>query len=72
MLNLFGNLVVLVAFALAVKGLLAAREVTWTRLLLAVVGGYVVGAGVGILLLVDVTGAARPGCVAHDRGAARG
>jgi ubiquinone biosynthesis protein len=56
MLNLVGNLAFLVVFALAVRGLLAAREVTWTRMLLAVVGGYVVGGGVGVLLLVDVTG----------------
>jgi ubiquinone biosynthesis protein len=57
---MLSNLVVLAAFALVVKGLLAAREVTWTRLLLAVAGGFVVGGGVGMLLLVDVTGLPDP------------
>jgi hypothetical protein len=56
MLNLLANLVVLALFALAVRGFLAAREVTWPRMILAVLGGYVVGGGVGVLLLVDVSG----------------
>lgn len=60
MLNLLANLVVLALFALAVRGVLAAREVTWPRMILAVLGGYVVGGGVGVLLLVDVSGLPDP------------
>jgi ubiquinone biosynthesis protein len=60
---MLGNLVVLVVFALAVRGALAAREVTWTRMVLAVLGGYMVGGGVGVLLLVDVTGLPDPGAI---------
>lgn len=50
-----GNLALLAVFAWAVRGLLSARELGWTRLIIAVLGGYVVGSGVGLLLLVDVT-----------------
>ncbi len=63
MLNLLSNLAVLVVFALAVRGLLGAREVTWTRMALAVVGGYVTGGGVGLLLLVDVNRLADPDAI---------
>jgi hypothetical protein len=60
MLNLLANLVVLALFALAVRGVLAAQEVTWPRMILAVLGGYVVGGGVAVLLLVDVSGLPDP------------
>lgn len=63
-MTLLANLAVLVVFALVVRGMLAAREVTWTRLALAVVGGYVLGGGVGVLLLVDITGLPDPAAVA--------
>jgi ubiquinone biosynthesis protein len=63
MLDLLANLVVLGLVALAVRGVLAAREVTWTRLVVAVLGGYAVGGGVGVLLLVDITGLPDPEAV---------
>lgn len=50
-----GNLVVLAVFAWAVRGLLSARELGWARLTFAVLGGYIVGSGIGLALLVDVT-----------------
>lgn len=43
------------AFAWAVRGLLGTREVTWSRLILAVLAGTVVGATVAAVMLVDVT-----------------
>jgi ubiquinone biosynthesis protein len=58
-----GNLGLLLAFAWIVRGLLAAREVTWPRLLGAVVIGSLVGASIAALLLVDVTTLGDPAVV---------
>ncbi len=52
-MGLLGNLVLVVAFAWVVRGLLGARSVTWPRLLLAVVVGSLLGATLAGLLLID-------------------
>lgn len=54
-MGLIGNLVLVVLFAWVARGLLAARELTWRRMLVAVVVGYLLGAGLAGLLLIDVT-----------------
>ena len=53
--GLLGNLVLVLALAWVVRALLAAREVTWPRLLLAVLVGTVIGASVAALLIIDPT-----------------
>lgn len=52
---LLGNLLVVLVFAWVVRALLGTREVTWPRLLVAVLLGAVIGVTVGFGLLVDVT-----------------
>jgi ubiquinone biosynthesis protein len=49
------NLVLLLVLAWVVRGLLSTREITWPRLLLAVLVGALVGATVAAVLLIDVT-----------------
>jgi hypothetical protein len=53
--GLLGNLVLVLALAVVVRALLGAREVTWPRLLLAVLAGTLVGASVAALLIIDLT-----------------
>ncbi len=55
-MGVVGNLLLMVGFAWVVRALLGTREVTWPRLLLAVVIGSLIGATVAALLLIDVTG----------------
>jgi ubiquinone biosynthesis protein len=52
---LLGNLVLVLILAWVVRALLAAREVTWLRLVLAVLVGSAVGATVAALLVIDLT-----------------
>ncbi len=54
-MQLLTNLVVIVLVAWLVRAVLGAREVTWPRLILAVVIGAVVGATLAALLVVDIT-----------------
>ncbi|HSK24571.1 MAG TPA: AarF/UbiB family protein [Egicoccus sp.] len=54
-MSLLGNLALVVVFAWVVRRLLAAREVTWPRLVLAVLVGSALGATVAGVLLIDVT-----------------
>jgi ubiquinone biosynthesis protein len=49
------NLVLLLVLAWVVRGLLSTREITWPRLLLAVLVGAGIGATVAGALLIDVT-----------------
>lgn len=49
------NILLVVAFAWVVRALLDARQVTWPRLLLAVVAGTAVGATIAALLVIDIT-----------------
>jgi ubiquinone biosynthesis protein len=58
-MGLLANLAVVLVFAWVVRALLSAREVTWRRLLGAVVAGYVVGAALAALLLIDFAELAR-------------
>jgi ubiquinone biosynthesis protein len=51
-----GNLILVLVFAWVVRGLLGTREVTWPRLILAVLLGTAAGASLAYVLLVDVTG----------------
>jgi ubiquinone biosynthesis protein len=53
--GIVGNLVVVLVFAWVVRALLATREITWPRLLVAVVLGASSGAALAAVLLVDVT-----------------
>jgi ubiquinone biosynthesis protein len=53
--ELVGNLVIVLLFAWVVRALLGARQVTWGRLLLAVLLGGAVGAAVAALLIVDLS-----------------
>lgn len=53
--GLLSNVLVVLVFAWVVRKLLGTREVTWARLIVAVLAGTVVGASVAAVLLVDVT-----------------
>lgn len=50
-----GNVVLVLVFAWVVRALLGTREVTWPRLILAVLAGTAAGATVAALLLIDIT-----------------
>jgi ubiquinone biosynthesis protein len=52
--GLVGNLLVVLVFAWVTRALLGTREVTWPRLLLAVLAGTALGATVAALVLVDL------------------
>ncbi len=52
---LLGNLAVVLLFAWVVRALLGTREVTWPRLIVAVLIGSIVGATVAFVLAVDIT-----------------
>jgi len=52
---LLGNLLVVLLFAWAARALLGTREVTWPRLIVAVLVGTAIGASVAFILVVDVT-----------------
>jgi ubiquinone biosynthesis protein len=54
-MGLVGNVVIVLVFARVVRGLLGARELTWPRLLVAVILGSASGASLAAVLLVDVT-----------------
>lgn len=54
-MELVSNLVVVLLFAWVVRALLGARQVTWGRLLLAVLLGSVAGLLVAALLVLDLT-----------------
>ena len=54
-MGLLGNLLLVLVFAWVVRALLGTREVTWPRLIAAVLVGTAAGASVGYALLVDVT-----------------
>jgi len=54
-MGLLSNLVVVLLFAWVVRALLGARQVTWGRLVAAVLLGAAVGAAVAALLVIDVT-----------------
>lgn len=54
-MGVLSNLVVVLLFAWVVRALLGAREVTWGRLLAAVLLGSAVGTAAAALLLVDLT-----------------
>ncbi len=54
-MGVIGNLLLMVGFAWVVRALLGTREVTWPRLLLAVVIGSLIGVTVAALLLIDLT-----------------
>ena len=54
-MTLARNILVVLAFAWVVRALLDARQVTWPRLVLAVLGGTAVGATVATLLVIDLT-----------------
>lgn len=62
------NLVLMLAFAWIVRGLLSARELTWPRTLLAVMIGTVVGATLAGLLVIDITQLSDPAAVDVDMG----
>jgi ubiquinone biosynthesis protein len=53
--GLLGNLVLVLVFAWVVRALLGTREVTWPRLVLAVLVGTAAGAAAAYVLLIDVT-----------------
>jgi ubiquinone biosynthesis protein len=53
-MGLVANVMLVVVFAWIVRGLLGAREVTWSRLVLAVLVGSALGAVVAGLLIIDV------------------
>jgi ubiquinone biosynthesis protein len=67
-MGLLGNLTLMLLFAFVVRGLLGARSVTWTRLLLAVVVGSLVGATLAGLLLIDAADLADPAGLDLDAG----
>lgn len=54
-MELVGNLVIVLLFAWVVRALLGARQVTWARLILAVVLGAALGATVAALLIIDLS-----------------
>jgi ubiquinone biosynthesis protein len=54
-LELIGNLVVALLFAWVVRALLGARQVTWARLVVAVLLGAALGATVAGLLIIDLS-----------------
>ena len=54
-MGLLGNLLLVLVFAWVVRALLGTREVTWPRLIVAVLIGTAAGASVGYALLVDVS-----------------
>ncbi len=58
---LLGNLALVAVFAWVVRGLLGARELTWRRMVAAVVVGFTVGATLAGLVLVDVSRLGEPG-----------
>jgi ubiquinone biosynthesis protein len=65
---LLGNLVLVLAFAWVVRGLLGARSVTWPRLIIAVVLGSAIGALPAGLLVLDLADLADPTQLELDRG----
>lgn len=52
---LLSNLLIVLLFAWVVRALLGARQVTWGRLVLAVLLGMAVGAAVAALLVIDLS-----------------
>ncbi|MFP4147974.1 MAG: ABC1 kinase family protein [Nitriliruptoraceae bacterium] len=54
-MGLLSNLVVVLLSAWVVRALLGAHQVTWGRLVAAVIVGAALGAGVAALLVIDVT-----------------
>jgi ubiquinone biosynthesis protein len=54
-MGLVGNLLLVLVFAWVVRALLGTREITWPRLITAVLLGTAAGASVGYALLVDVS-----------------
>jgi ubiquinone biosynthesis protein len=59
-MGLLGNLLVVLLFAWVVRGLLGARELTWPRMLLAVLVGTALGGTLAALLLIDLADLADP------------
>lgn len=55
MLGLLGNVALVLVFAWVVRGLLGTRQVTWPRLIAAVLAGTLIGALIAGLLLIDLT-----------------
>jgi ubiquinone biosynthesis protein len=53
--GLLGNVTIVLIFAWVVRGLLGTREVTWPRLVLAVLAGIAFGATAAGLLIIDVS-----------------
>lgn len=54
MIGLLSSLLFLLLFAWVVRGLLGAREITWKRLIAAVLVGYSLGFAVAALLVIDL------------------
>jgi ubiquinone biosynthesis protein len=59
-MGLLGNLFVVLVFAWVVRGLLGARELTWTRMLVAALLGAALGGALAALLLIDLADLADP------------